>query len=102
MGSSPSKGGSNKIEPMLSKSESWSTLDGFIASESRTRSPEAIAISTTVNDEEIKQVKTWMNFPERKPQSTLDLNCHLHQLKQKKSNIKFSDGASGVFQQGRG
>ena len=91
MGSSPSKGTSNRIEPLLPKTESWSTLDGFIATETRVKSPEPIAVNTTVNDDEIKQVKTWMNFPERKPQSTLDFGLHLSQLKQKQSQAEFSD-----------
>lgn len=109
MGSSPSKSGSNRIEPVLSKSESWSTLDGFVASEAEAviKSPETLAVNTTVNDEEIKQVKTWMNFPERKPKSTLNLDVHLSQSKHhKKNQLKFSgnspgsEGPSGLFLQG--
>lgn len=105
MGLSPSKSGSNKIEPVLSKSESWSTLDGFVASEAVIKSPETLAVNTTVNDEEIKQVKTWMNFPERKPKSTLNLDVHLSQSKHHKKiqltgNSPGSEGASGLFLQG--
>lgn len=94
MGSSSSKGASNKIEPVLSKSESWSTLDGFVTTESGINKRETLAVSTTVNDKEIKQVKTWMDFPERKPKSTLNLDVHLSHLQHKKSQANFAGNST--------
>ena len=92
MGVSSSKGVSNKIEPEVPKSESWSTLDGFVASESGRNRQEVIAVNTIVKDEEIQQVKTFMKFPERKPQSTLNLDAHLNQsLNRKRTRINIHD-----------
>lgn len=103
MGSSPSKGASkgasNKIEPVLSRSESWSTLDGFVACETGMDKQEALAVNTTVNDKEIKQVKTWMDFPGRKPKSTLNLDVHLSQSvhRKKHQNSPHEEDHSAIF-----
>lgn len=88
MGLSSSKGISNKIKPEVPRSESWSTLDGFVASESGKNRQETIAVNTIVKDEEIQQVKTLMKFPERKPQSTLNLDVHLNR---KRTRMKIHD-----------
>lgn len=98
MGSSPSKGASNRIEPVLSRSESWSTLDDFVACETGMDRQQVLAVNTTVNDKEVKQVKT---FPGRKPKSTLNLDVQsVHHKKHQKfsSDSPYSDeGPSGVF-----
>ncbi len=73
MGLSQSKSDPDQVSPAAS----WSTLDGFIMSEAGRKRRETIAVNTVVEDDEIKQVKTTLNFPERKP--TFNLDVHLNQ-----------------------
>ena len=63
-----------------SKTESWSTLKGFVAAEtSAEKSPKVISDNMVLNDGKIERVKTWMNFPERQPKSSFNLDVHLNQ-----------------------
>lgn len=88
MGLSPSKREPDRVSPTAS----WSTLDGFIMSEEGRNRRETIAVNTVVEDNEIKQVKTRMNFPESKPKSTFNLDVHLNQsMHHHKSLRKFKD-----------
>lgn len=77
MGSSPSK----KAEsPEPQRTESWSTLKGFVASQATANDePEVISDNTIVKDKKIQRVKTWMKFPEREPKESLHLDHHLNQ-----------------------
>lgn len=83
---------SKKVEPGLSGTESWSTLQDFVVSEEKKGKRETISVQNVVKDEEIQQVQTWMNFPESRPKASLALDVHLDRsIHRSKTQMEIKD-----------
>lgn len=106
MGQSSSKRNSKEKTPELPKTESWSTLKGFVAAETAAdESSNVISDNMVVNDRKIERVKTWMKFPERQPKSSFDLDVHLNQsihrsqtLANLREDIQQSSGIDAILE----